>query len=353
MSVAPRSYPSVSFAPDLSRPLVVALSVQTAAVLVALGLLGAGIVIATQTALPEDPIGTIADVRKSFDLTAQYEQGRATVLLALASAALSTTPLLAALQWRGYEDLVPRMVRCGSLEFHRYENARASALEIAKANSFFRRVRQTHPVIFASCILIAAYVATSGTPVPMTTLSAWILGGSLAIQLHLITFQNLVGCRIILALWRIGKLGTFKIDILNRDRRWGWQSGRRILAMTYAEIVVHGVCLVALTLALPPDTIIRAVAALPAWQWIITLPIYILTPIILIMKATSLARSRFQDSIAHMYPTSSQHAIQLHQYAALVASIPRFPPFRPMGTAIFVLAQAANLITAYTLIKAS
>ena len=73
---------------------------------------------------------------------------------------------------------------------------------------------------------------------------------------------------------------------------WGWRPARTILNATYTEIVVHGIGLAAIILAMPPDGLAYVIVAIPALEWMVTLPFYLFVPLFLIWRGVRRFKTR-------------------------------------------------------------
>ena len=326
---------STDFSPNGIRPFGVAFTrggsaVWFIAVALILGIATLVSSIASGVGLPEQFAVVVGDIRRALgfetelawsaqDWPAWRDLRSAIVILAMAA-----TPLLAAIQWSGYETLLSYMRDHQSLRVAGPANVAAIRLEVIRTNAWIRQSRFLRvPLAFLSIvistIIFNAQRVAYGVDSAALESSSWWLDSSVATQIgyvlvaaigvYAVTVQNLVGCRIILGVWRLRKDISFGADLINADGVWGWRPARTILNATYTEIVVHGIGLAAIILAMPPDGLAYVIVAIPALEWMVTLPFYVFVPLFLIWRG----RPPIQDSgavVAARHRTGHGHLLR-------------------------------------------
>lgn len=211
---------------------------------------------------------------------------------------MALTVVLAAYQWRGYSRVMSSMTGNGALTVRTIADRTKLAQEIRATNKWIRGSRHARvPVLLFSAVAATlVYIAqrfffigdgadqvwwiTAITPNMPIYLAVGMIG------IYIVTMQNIVGFRIIGAFWRIQrrKIAHFGADLLNEDGVWGWAAARLILGVTYAEIVIHGIGLLAAVLSVPATTIALLVIAIPSIEWAATMIVYLTVPAFLITR---------------------------------------------------------------------
>lgn len=378
------------FLPDLARPFVFRLTrIWTLAyltgVVAAVGV--AVIVSSTDSSLPfAEQIHLVSDdLREAWGFHAISAASLSisswpawrdvftlTVILSMAS-----TPALASIQWDGYRRLIEHMRSRGSLRFVGPGADARVRRELRETNEWIYRIRFARIPILLVCVTVAALIFRAqlsshflpGRAVEygrqVQSASNWWIGNNewLSIVyfavgvtgLYIVTVQNIVGCRIILAVVRLRAELSFGADYLNEDKSWGWLPAKRILGATYAEIVVHGFGLLAILLAMPHVGLAYVVAAIPAVEWMLTLPIYIGVPTAVIIGNLRAFRARERNAL--QAPSSDRSSLTTYpvQLAERFVRFNQIPVIPFMGTpekTLFVVAQIANFGACYGLIVA-
>lgn len=219
------------------------------------------------------------------------------------------TPYLVYRQWTGFRDLVPDLTKFGLVGSRQTGTDGAARFreEVADVNAFIRN-RSSASVLPGLVAVVAMIIITAGTersiypafaPVSAPGWSAevarswwanpevgplgfamYFLVGYVAI--YYVVRMNLVGGRIVLALWRTRKTVRFGMDVDNRDGNYGWGPVREILTATYLAMTLHGIGLAALLLTVGLSGVLIILPLLG--QWLILLPIYTFVPVISVVR---------------------------------------------------------------------
>jgi hypothetical protein len=158
---------------------------------------------------------------------------------------LAATTFTARHQWSGYSILAKHMTESGAIRFKSSRDRRRFATEIHQANALFRRVSRLSPAILCVVAMLIVLLVVEQhrngvfaalTPSDRTELewsrlaySNWwvapknsvistvtyVLIGTIA--LHIITIQNIIGPRILLALWRARTTFSIGADYVITD----------------------------------------------------------------------------------------------------------------------------------------
>lgn len=283
------------------------------------------------------------------------------------------TPALASRQWTGYERLIPHMSRSESL-VSIGRGAATVADEVLSTNRWIYNLRCLRIPLLSVSLAIAVLVLEAQMQMEnhlrddtsltghdnrwgITSSSAgqliYLVAGTLGV--YMVTIQNIVGCRIILAVLKIRKRTRFGVDLINIDGSWGWRPVRAIMGATYAEIVVHGIGLLALALTILPDDPRFFIAAVPALEWALTVPIYAAVPLWLIGAGMRAYRNRellgLQQSIGS--PSDScGFSLDVASRVDRLNSVPRVPFLGLPEKTLFIVAQVANFSACYAVIVA-
>jgi hypothetical protein len=282
-------------------------------------------------------------------------------------------------QWSGYAKLVSHMAKFGSLVFptnrDRYELQR----NVKSANRFFERLARISPVLLASsCALVLllavaqyrrgvfAALAPSNYRVDewsKTAYAGWWLSPALApeasvvyfavgiLELYIVTMQNIVGLRVLYALWQSRENFTMAADHVNSDGYYGWEPVRRILSATYLQIAIHGMALATIGVMLPPGGLSSPAFDVAAAQWLVTLPFYIIWPIILTrQKVERYKRTEITNLTAEVRQltkrASRREVLGLEADFAdrieKVRQIPSLPYRRPRDSVLFLIGFVAD-----------
>ncbi|WP_437773475.1 hypothetical protein [Arthrobacter sp. KNU40] len=298
------------------------------------------------------------------------------LFLVLIFAAMTTTPAIASRQWAGYENLIPHMSGSESLVSVGHRGPATVADEVLAANRWIYNSRSLRLPI----LLVSAWIAwvvleaqmKSGQQLGETAghlaginLRNWRMADSIVGQslylisgiegIYIVTLQNIVGCRIILAIFRIRKRTRFGVDLLNFDGSWGWRPMRAILGATYAEIIVHGLGLFALALTVPREDPTFLIAATPAIEWVITLPIYVIAPIWMIALGMHRYRIRERaklDALVLTRSDSESYSLDVARRVDRLNSVPSVPFLGIPEKTLFAIAQIANFSACYGVVVA-
>jgi hypothetical protein len=123
------------------------------------------------------------------------------------------------------------------------------------------------------------------------------------------------------------------------------------LSATYLQIAIHGSALAAIGIMLPPGGITSPVFDVAAGQWILTLPFYILWPIILTRQKVLVYKERQIDFLATEVRrlarrASRREALGLEEDYAdrieKVRKIPSLPYRRPRDSMFFMIGFIAD-----------
>jgi hypothetical protein len=282
-------------------------------------------------------------------------------------------------QWSGYAKLISHMTRFGSLTFPSRQGRRELEKKVRAANRFFERLSKFALFILASiCILVLllaleqhrrgvfAALAPSNYNVDKWSKAAyagwWLLPtrapeGAVVyfavgiLELYIVTIQNIVGFRILHTMWQSRDHFAIAADYVNSDGYYGWEPIRRILSATYLQIAIHGSALAAIGIMLPPGGITSPVFDVAAGQWILTLPFYILWPIILTRQKVLVYKERQIDFLATEVRrlarrASRREALGLEEDYAdrleKVRKIPSLPYRRPRDSMFFMIGFIAD-----------
>jgi len=186
---------------------------------------------------------------------------------------LGLTAFTASYQWTGYAKLMGHMAHCGSMTFDSANDQLAVRRHVMLANRFFRRITRFSPFILAFTMLLMLILVITqyhrGVFAPLAPdghfIKAWakdayngwwaapknsplafaVYFGIGSVGLYIITIQNIVGLRVIYALWRSRRNYSIGADHVNSDGYYGWAPVRRILSATYCQIALHGIALAA------------------------------------------------------------------------------------------------------------
>lgn len=302
--------------------------------------------------------------------------------LFLALLFITVTPRTAAHQWDGYGTLASHMSEFGSMRFDTTQSRGAFNTQILLANIFFQRLRKwSYPILGLSLALtgvllwlwrsdgaFSALAPATVDPVEWSrsAYAQWwmripdvrALLERLAVLLpaafglYTVMLQNVIGPRILFSLWRAR--GDFEIgaDHLNADGYFGWLPVRKILSATYVQIVIHGIALAAIGVTLPPNGAQNWTFIFLAGQWVVTLPLYVLLPVILTRRKMIAYKSgeisTLQSEVARVTrgkPLEEKLAIE-HTFAQRiqeVRQVPSLPYARPRDGFILVTGLIADL----------
>lgn len=304
--------------------------------------------------------------------------------------ALAATPYLIFRQWSSIEVLLPSMVRTGALRTPTVVERAAMQDEIRTANRYLESVgRHAKAVLVAAgvCSLmvsVAEYklgIYSSFNPAenggndwgariysdwwaswkiaPVTAVFYWCTGTA---GLYFIIIMNLSGGRVLVSLWRLRKTISYQADSYNRDGYHGWGAARGVLLPTYIAILLHGFCLVLVSISLPQP--IGFWVLLPALgQWVMTLPFYVGLPPKLTRRGVVEFRGReiarlgrylrsVEDSRATLESNSRYHAEveAVVQRIQRVGSIKSMPFSRPRDIVFAFLQLLATASGVYALV---
>ncbi len=219
------------------------------------------------------------------------------------------TPYLVYRQWTGFRDLVPSLTRFGLVGSRQPGTDGAARFhdEVADVNAFIRNRSSASvlPGLVAVVAMLAITFGTSrsiypafapdgvsgwsddaadrwwaGSTASPAGFAAYFLIGYVAV--YYLVRMNLVGARIVLALWRVRLTVRFGMDVDNRDGNYGWGPVREILTATYLAIVLDGIGLVALLLAVGASGVLLLLPVLG--QWLVLLPFYTVVPVVAVVR---------------------------------------------------------------------
>lgn len=360
-----------TFMPNLLKPFFVKISTRHhVAVATALTLSLAIAMLVTGSTNPPPPLSSathksVTEVLfgPKLDPAAWHE-----IFLLLIFLSMVATPALASRQWTGYERLIPHMSSCESLVTIGSRGPVTVGDEVLSTNRWIYNSRFLRLPILIASIAIAILVLeaqvqlevnlrdgidvagiTSVTIGRLIYLIAGILG------IYMVTIQNLVGCRIIFAILRIRKRTHFGVDLYNVDGSWGWRPVRAVMGATYAEIVVHGLGLLALALTILPDDPRFFIAAVPALEWVLTVPIYAAVPLWLIGAGMHRYRNRELLALQQLNVSPSNScgfSLDVASRVDRLNSVPRVPFLGLPEKTLFIVAQVANFSACYAVIVA-
>jgi uncharacterized membrane protein len=236
---------------------------------------------------------------------------------------LVVTPFTATRQWIGIRNFVSGMAGAGSLKFDTERARGALDAEVRAANASITRIADYAPLVMLICtgamtglILVEAHNGVFAALIPPgANARSWALGAylhwwagthgdlfGLAIYfavgsygLYIITMQNIITNRILLALIRARRQIEFAVDPLNSDGFFGWRPVRTIATATYIELVIHGIGLAAVGITLPHGGIFTTYV-FAAGQWIIILIVAVaFPPVFAWRKVSSFKRRQISD----------------------------------------------------------
>lgn len=292
-------------------------------------------------------------------------------------------------QWSGYAKFLSHMTKFGSLTFPSRQDRRELEKRVRVANRFFERLSNIAPVILAViCVLVALLAleqyrhgvfAVLAPPKynsntwskaayagwwlsPTRALEATVVYFAVgSLELYIVTIQNIVGFRILYTMWQSRRHFAIAADYVNSDGYYGWEPIRRILSATYLQIAIHGLALAAIGIMLPPGGITSPVFDVAAGQWILTLPFYLLWPVILTKQKVSVYKEK---EIAFLTTevrrlarnTSRREVLGLEEdYAGRidkVRQIPSLPYRRPRDSVLFIIGFVADFSAVIAIITA-
>ncbi len=305
-----------------------------------------------------------------------YSDALAIVLLLCLSGGFFT----ARYQWQGYSALVPHMVNNGSLVFTSPRQQARFSTEIRNANRFMRKLGRFSVVFaIASAVLVSIFamsqyefgIYASLAPddatraawardayagwwlsLPNNKAAAVVYYAVGAFALYVVTTQNIIGIRILGALWRARSTFQMRADHLNADGYYGWLPVRMILSATYLQIALHGVALACIAAQLPPDWLHSPLFWFAALQWVLTLPFYLAWPLLITVRKIRHYKTTevtFLSAQAHHLAESldqpSAFALEADYARRIetVRNVPSLPYGNPRDTVLYLLAATADV----------
>ncbi len=302
------------------------------------------------------------------------------VLSLVAAVTLAVTPILIHRQWTGFATMVSHMSGRGSMRLRDEEGLLAFRREVEAANRDIRRVGRIAPwVMLAMAVVFLVLMAHQSRDGVFYALApkdgdshAWALaayrswwasphgnpyGAAVYFAfgtwgVYAITQQNLVGIRIIWALWQSRAVMDFGADPINKDGYFGWKPVREIVAATYIEVGIHGLALICVAATLQPGVLFGPLAA-ASLQWVLTLPLYLAFPplfarskILRYKEAEIESLDEQAASIGPDLPPYQRIAMQdaLAARIALVRRIPTLPFKSAKDLALFAATAGANAL---------
>lgn len=387
MSVNPISDPRtrLAFAPNLANPYFVGTATRLTPLLaICITCIAAGIYLISVIQSPESTIDRwrlVTEDLASIFRGDQYGSSEVPVFLPawrditffVVFIVMGVTPWLAQRQWQGYERLIPMMMKDGTLVVRdRPRSPMDWQDEVYAANKWIHKVRFWRiPILGVSAaVCVAIFEAQLNVRVGPTTYSAqdglpriwWIAEQPVVAALYcivvilgvyVVSIQNLVGCRIILAMFRLRRVLRFGVDYYNADGAWGWSPVRRILGATYAEVVLHGIALASIATVMPRDNILFWAVALPSSEWAATLPIYAIAPFAIIARGLKHNRefeARSLDALLSGRNMIARMDPMVFQRYAVFNLVPRIPFLGLSEKLLFIVAQVANFSACYAVI---
>jgi hypothetical protein len=305
----------------------------------------------------------------------------------IAILALAYTPRLIWLQWCGYEALLEHMTKRKSMLVTQGHQQFVNK-EVRRANLHIRIIGRFGPLVLlfiaismhhflyeqqvAGVFRLLTPEGADSTRWAKDAYETWWASPTVSVfnalfyltlgtwGLYLITMQNLVGLRVIWALWKVRNSIDFGADPINQDGYYGWSPVRDILAATYKELAIHGVALASISLMAPSNPFAgpMAVATL---QWAVLLPIYVAFPFVFVrnkIKRYKLEEIKNLDGKAHNQDPSlpdHQRITVQDAYAKRIEMVRRIPtlPFKAWKDAsIFLLALTADTSAVITIVNA-
>lgn len=272
---------------------------------------------------------------------------------------MALTVVFAAYQWSGYARVVSSMGTAGSLSVTTTADRTRLAKEIRATNTWIRRSRHARLFVLAFAATAAGLVyagqrlffigdntdqmwwVTAFTPNMLIYLAVGLVG------IYIVTMQNIVGCRIILAFWRIQrrKIAHFGADLLNQDGVWGWAAVRLILGVTYAEIVIHGVGLLAAVLSVPPTPFALLVIAIPSLEWAVTMIVYLVVPAVLITRGIARFKVAQFAGTADSDRGSMRYNMTIAARIDRVNAVPPLPFIKLWSGVFYLVGNLANIFS--------
>lgn len=281
------------------------------------------------------------------------------------------------------------MTNFGSLTFPNKQSRRELEKRIRAANRFFERVSKIAPVtLLVICVLVAllaleqyrygifAALAPTGYDVnkwskaayagwwlsPHRALEATVVYFAVGIlELYIVTIQNIVGFRILHTMWQSRTYFAIGADYVNSDGYYGWEPIRRILSATYLQIAIHGLALAAIGIMLPPGGVTSPVFDVAAGQWVVTLPFYLLWPIILTKQKVLVYKGKEIDfltaEVRQLAKRSSRREVlgleaDYGDRIEKVRQIPTLPYRRPRDSVLFLIGFIADFSAVIAIITA-
>lgn len=304
---------------------------------------------------------------------------------AIAAVALGASFVVIWLQWHAYAQMLSLMVKRGSMVLS--DGGTALSREVRRANATIEAIGRCSPItILVVAAAITALMSDQGrfgvfhNFAPAGAVGTWAADayrgwwasplthptGALFYFLvgtwgvYLVTQQNIVGLRIILALWNTKETVSFAADPVDQDGYFGWGPVRSALAATFVELALHGIALACVALTLPPQTLNGPFLFVLA-QWAVMLPLHISFPFFFVRRKIKAYKKRETErlslearTIDPSLPEHERFARQdaLRQRIQLIRNVPVLPFKSPRDLTIFGLSIAADLIAVITLFKA-
>lgn len=220
---------------------------------------------------------------------------------------LSLTPYLLFRQWAALERFVPSLLHFKCIVFPDPASRTAYEKEVERANRFYVRAGDRGALYaaigFVSVLLVTVAAARSGiyerfAPDGLTAneVRAWaresydqwwatydnwpgwlcyVVVGSVGI--YTIVLQDVMGWRAVYFMWRTRDLVEYRANWGNPDGFYGWGEGRRVIAFTYASVVVHGFALAMIGVSLPLNAAVFFMGPL-LLCWALTVPFCVFIP---------------------------------------------------------------------------
>ena len=313
---------------------------------------------------------------RCHSITSSFFPLRRDFLTLFAGSVLTLTPLLTWKMWDGYATLISHMVGRGSIKINP-NGVDKFKQQIQSANEDVARIGRFGGVtiLLMAIIMNQFLVQQSRDGVfnlfgPQATQTSWSkeayshwwasssqpFGHMVYFAvgtwgLYLLTQQNLVGCRLILLLWRSRNMMTFGADPINSDGYFGWAKVRQSLSAVYAMLALHGLALTCIIRMMPTQIIIGPVAV--AWlQWVIVVPLYVGFPFFFVRgRIASYKRAeltRLEASAASLDPGLPEHERLAAEGAigariAVIRGVPTLPFKSLRDTSIFVISLVADI----------
>ncbi|MGB3409926.1 MAG: hypothetical protein WBA45_01910 [Microthrixaceae bacterium] len=231
------------------------------------------------------------------------------ILMGAAAIIMAISPFLVYWQWRSLRVVLSGLAK-QRLIARSDQDRSALRSEIDKCNRHFARVAKFHgPYAFFGLVAVLAVVYAAskygvfeiftpdgaGTEAGVTNFKGWWanpllhpVGGLIFISVcslgvYYILVMNLVGGRVVVALWRTRASIECQADPDNVDGYWGYRNARGVLVPTFTALALHGFALAFVAASVPfPLAIVFLLPLLG--QWLFVLPFYIGVPSYILLR---------------------------------------------------------------------